>query len=89
MPDGGELMVRTDRTGQSARVQISDTGAGIAKDKLSRVFDPFYSSRPGGSGLGLPTAKRIIESHAGKISVTSEPTKGTLFTIELPLSGKE
>ncbi|MHC4691740.1 MAG: ATP-binding protein, partial [Planctomycetota bacterium] len=66
-------------------IQISDTGSGIAKDKLGNIFDVYYSSRPQGSGLGLPTAKKIVEAHEGTISVDSEPGKGTLFTIELPL----
>jgi signal transduction histidine kinase len=85
MSDGGELLIRTDRRKKMAVIQISDTGSGIAKDKLSNIFDVYYSSRPQGSGLGLPTAKKIVEAHEGRISVDSEPGKGTLFTIELPL----
>ena len=83
---GGELMIRT--TGRSGRalIQVSDTGQGIPPERLSEIFRPFYSSRPGGSGLGLATAKKIIEAHRGTITVHSEPGKGTSFTIELPLS---
>lgn len=85
MNDGGELMIKTDRQENDAIIQISDTGCGIAADKVSRIFDAYYSSRQGGSGLGLPTARRIIEDHKGTIIVDSEMSKGTSFTIKLPL----
>ncbi|MHC4213646.1 MAG: sensor histidine kinase [Planctomycetota bacterium] len=85
MNDGGELMIKTDRQENDAIIQISDTGCGIAPDKLPRIFDAYYSSRQEGSGLGLPTARRIIEDHKGTITVDSELSKGTSFTIKLPL----
>ncbi len=85
MSGGGELIIRTDRQKKDAIIQISDTGSGIAEDKLPCIFDAFYSSRPHGSGLGLATAKRKIEAHNGTITVDSELGKGTLFTIKLPL----
>jgi len=86
---GGELMIRT--TGRSGRaiIQVSDTGEGIPPERLDDIFRPFYSSRMGGSGLGLATARKIIEAHKGSITVHSEPGKGTSFTIELPLSEVE
>jgi len=86
MSDGGELLIRTARRNKDAVIQISDTGSGIAPDKLPNIFDAYYSSRPQGSGLGLPTAKKIVEAHNGTISVDSELGKGTSFTIKLPLS---
>jgi signal transduction histidine kinase len=85
MPRGGELMVQTSRQGQDALIRISDTGVGIEPERIERVFDAYYSTRPQGSGLGLPTAKKIVESHNGTISVTSKPGKGTSFAIKLPL----
>lgn len=85
MSDGGELIIRTGRQKKDAIIQISDTGSGIAPDKLPGIFDAYYSSRSHGSGLGLPTAKRIVESHNGTVAVNSEPGKGTLFTIKLPV----
>ena len=87
MNDQGELIVKTDKRKKNAVIQISDTGTGIAPDKLPFVFEPYFSSRPKGSGLGLPTAKRIVEQHNGKIYVDTEQGKGTLFTIEMPLIG--
>jgi two-component system sensor histidine kinase HydH len=85
MIDGGELMIRTYRESDEAVIHICDTGSGIASDKLPHIFDAYYSSRPQGSGLGLPTAKKIIERHGGVIKVESEPGKGTVFTIKLPV----
>lgn len=85
MSGGGELMIKTDKQNDIAVIQISDTGDGIEPHRLGRIFDAYYSSRPGGSGLGLPTAKKIIEAHNGTITVDSELGKGTLFTIKLPL----
>ena len=78
-------MIRTDRQKEDAVIIISDTGSGIATDKLPDIFDAYYSSRPQGSGLGLATAKKIVELHNGTISVDSELGKGTSFTIKLPL----
>ena len=85
MSNGGELIVRTARQKEDAVIQIGDTGTGIAPDRLPHIFDGYYSTRPQGSGLGLPTAKKIVEAHKGTLSVSSEPGKGTLFTIKLPL----
>ena len=88
MSSGGDLMIRTDRQEKDALIQISDTGSGITPDKLPHIFDAYYSSRPQGSGLGLPTAKKIIEAHKGSISVNSEPGKGTSFDIRLPIQAQ-
>lgn len=85
MNSGGELMIRTDRQDRDAVIQISDTGHGIAPERLPQIFDAYHSSRPRGSGLGLPTAKKIIDAHKGTITVNSELGKGTAFTIKLPL----
>jgi two-component system sensor histidine kinase HydH len=85
MPNGGELMLRTQKNGPNAVIIISDTGRGIEPDRLAMIFDAYYSTRPGGSGLGLPMSKKIIEAHSGSIKVDSIPGKGTSFTIQLPL----
>jgi len=85
MENGGDLIVRTDRRQNDAVIEISDTGTGIEPERLSSIFDAHYSSRPHGSGLGLPTAKKIIDAHKGRINVNSDVGKGSSFTINLPL----
>lgn len=86
MPEGGELTLLTRRDGDFAVLEIIDTGVGIPADAQAHVFDAFYSTRPGGSGLGLPTTRRIVEAHGGGISLQSDPGRGSKFTIRLPLA---
>jgi signal transduction histidine kinase len=85
MAQGGDLMVRTSQEGKDAVIQISDTGSGITSEDLPHIFDAYYSSRPHGRGLGLPTARKIVELHGGTIEVDSVPGKGTSFTIKFPI----
>ncbi len=85
MRDGGELMVRTDMGKDSIRISITDTGSGIPPSQLERIWDPYFTTKKGGSGLGLPTAKRIIEEHGGTITAVSELGQGSSFTVVLPL----
>ena len=84
MPDGGELILTTRSDGDWAVLDVTDTGCGIPFDQQAQVFDAFFSTRPGGSGLGLPTVRRIVEAHGGTIGLESEPGRGTMFTIRLP-----
>ena len=88
MPEGGSLTMQAtlEKTGQHLRVALSliDTGKGIDPKVLPKIFEPFFSTRAGGSGLGLPTTRKIIEAHRGSIDVQSEVGKGTKFTIRLP-----
>lgn len=86
MDTGGELIVQTSKKDDFALIQISDTGPGIAPDKIQKIFEPFFSTRHGGTGLGLATAKRIVDAHNGQISVESETGKGSCFTVKLPLA---
>lgn len=85
MPRGGQLVVRTYGTADGVAVDLIDTGCGMDEKTCARVFDAFFSTRPGGSGLGLPTARKIIEHHGGRIEVQSAPGRGTQFTIHLPV----
>ena len=82
--DGGELLVRTIAAKDKIILYISDTGAGISPENLPRIFDAYFTTKKGGTGLGLPTTRRIIEEHNGSITVQSEPNHGTSFRIELP-----
>jgi signal transduction histidine kinase len=84
MPNGGQLVVRTQCPGDEVRLDLIDTGSGIDPATLPRIFDAFYSTKSGGSGLGLPTARKIVEAQGGRITVESEPGRGTKFTIHLP-----
>ena len=85
MTNGGDLMIKTQRQEAQAVIEICDTGHGIAPERLPQLFDAYHSSRPRGSGLGLPIAKKIVDAHKGTIGVNSEVGKGTAFTIKLPL----
>lgn len=66
-------------------IQVSDTGKGIPKDKIKNIFDPFFTSKTRGPGVGLTFTLKIIQEHSGAVSVESEPGKGTMFAIRLPL----
>ncbi|MBN1203444.1 MAG: histidine kinase [Myxococcaceae bacterium] len=83
---GGKVHLSTHHEGEGARVEIRDTGAGMSAETLRHLFQPFFTTKaPGeGMGLGLAVAHGIIESHGGRIEVESEPGKGTRFTVHLP-----
>jgi len=86
MPDGGQITLQAVlEAGPSVNLSVIDTGKGIPPDALEKIFEPFFSTKTAGSGLGLPTTKRIIEAHGGEIHVQSEVGKGTKFTVRLPV----
>jgi signal transduction histidine kinase len=86
MPDGGRLRVSTSRAADPAwaRVAFADTGRGIAPEALSRLFDPFYTTKSEGLGLGLYVSRSIVDAHGGRIDVESQVGEGTTFTVWLP-----
>ena len=87
MPDGGTIYLSTaqnNATPPDAILMVRDTGIGIAGEDLDHIFEPFFSRKTGGTGLGLATTARIVEDHKGMIDVFSQPGKGTTFTIRLP-----
>lgn len=85
MPQGGELIVRVRRDGNWAELSVTDTGVGMSLESMQHCFDEYWSDKKGGTGLGLPTARRIVEEHGGTIHVVSEKGLGTSFTIFMPL----
>jgi signal transduction histidine kinase len=84
MEGGGQFTARTRITRQGVALDLIDTGVGMDERTAMKMFDAFYTTKSGGSGLGLPTARRIIEAHGGRISVHSEVGIGTQFTLEFP-----
>jgi PAS domain S-box-containing protein len=94
MPDGGCLSIETiaphdqegDSTGNNVEVRVSDTGVGIPRENLKKIFDPFFSTRERGSGLGLAIVHNIVHVHGGAIDVESREKEGTVFSILFPLT---
>lgn len=86
MPSGGALAVMTQHQSGRAEVTVKDTGEGIAREILPHVFDPYFTTRSSGVGLGLAIAHRIVEGHRGTIDVESELGKGTVMIVRLPLT---
>jgi signal transduction histidine kinase len=84
MPEGGLLELQTYAGPGGVNLEFIDNGLGMDERTRSRMFQAFYSTRSNGSGLGLPTVKKIVEAHRGKITCESEPGRGTRFTITLP-----
>jgi len=90
MPQGGSITLQASvepgALGPRVCLSVIDTGKGIEPEAMKKIFEPFFSTKATGSGLGLPTTKRIIEAHRGAIDVQSEVGKGTKFTIRLPVA---
>jgi len=86
MPGGGQLFVSLRRHGEMAEIEIRDTGRGIAPEHRQRIFQLFFTTRPGGSGIGLASTFRTIQLHNGSIEFESEVGRGTTFRIDLPLA---
>ena len=84
MPDGGKLTINVTGIDEMLRLEITDTGQGMAEEVAKKVFEPFYTTKEHGLGLGMPYAKKIIEQHGGTISLNSQVGEGTRIQIELP-----
>ena len=88
MQAGGTLTIRAWRDNGQVVIQFQDTGCGIPPEQINNVFDPFFSTKPNGTGLGLFVSYGIIQNHHGTIEVESEPDSGTIFTIRLPVDAQ-
>lgn len=89
MPDGGKLRLAIELVGEEVRIRVSDSGIGIPEDKLGKIFEPYFTTKENGTGLGLTLTYKIIKEHGGDIAVVSRPGQGTTFTITLPIPQKD
>lgn len=85
MPDGGDLSIRIKLIDKTIKIDIMDTGAGMKKEELQNIFEPFYTTKLEGSGVGLVISRKIIEEHGGKVSVKSKCGRGTTLSLFLPI----
>ena len=84
MPRGGKLTVRVSKSGETILISVRDTGRGIPDEILPKLFNPLFTTKTRGQGLGLATCKRLVEAHGGTITVESQVGKGTTFTVNMP-----
>jgi PAS domain S-box-containing protein len=89
MPNGGTLRMETRRTGDYVLMRISDTGTGIPEEIMDKIFEPYFTTKPFGTGLGLTIVFKIVKEHFGDISVSSRAGEGTTVTLALPVPQKE
>jgi len=84
MPREGRIVVRAFRDGQRVRISVKDNGPGIPPEQIASVFDPFFSTKESGTGLGLTLVQQVVQEHGGTVACSSEPGEGTVFKISLP-----
>jgi len=90
MPEGGQLVMKSDvPSPEWVAVSFTDTGVGISEENLGKIFEPLFTTRTKGIGLGLAVTKTLVQGHGGTIEVQSEVGKGSTFTVRLPICGKE
>jgi two-component system NtrC family sensor kinase len=89
MKDGGKLTIRVTREGGEVKIAVADTGVGIAEEDRAKLFEPFFTTRPEGTGLGLSVSYGIVKAHGGRIDVDSAPGRGATFTVSLPVDPPE
>ena len=86
-PANGQIFVSTELDGEFVVIRVTDTGAGIDEQQIEKVSEPYFSTKKGGTGLGLATVRRVAEEHGGTLTTQSEPGKGTQFSLRLPVRG--
>jgi signal transduction histidine kinase len=84
MPEGGTLTINVEQTDETLQLEIADTGHGIDEEQAKKIFEPFYTTKEQGLGLGMPYAKKIVDQHGGTISLSSQLGKGTTIRIVIP-----
>ncbi len=89
MPDGGTLSVSAQAVRDRLELRVADTGPGIPREDLDRVFDPYFTTRNQGTGLGLATVRTVVEAHGGRVRIASEAGRGTEVTLDLPKRGEK
>lgn len=91
MPDGGLLVIQTEKSINSISMTVKDTGIGMTPEQMNKIFIPFFTTKGinEGTGLGLPVSLGIVQSHGGSISVESEPGKGSTFIVKLPINNEK
>jgi signal transduction histidine kinase len=87
VPEDRRIDLFIENGGSNATVRLRDNGCGIAADQLARIFNPFFTTKEKGTGLGMAISKKIVEAHEGAIEASSTVGRGTEFTIRLPLPG--
>ena len=88
MPGGGKLAIRAVKADRMASVSVEDTGVGIPKENMDKIFQPLFTSKSKGQGFGLAVCKRMVEAHSGNITVKSRLGKGSTLTIEIPIRSR-
>jgi signal transduction histidine kinase len=89
MPDGGVLTLVAEQTDDEVRISVADTGTGIPEELLTKIFEPYFTTKKSGTGLGLTITFKIVKEHSGDISLESKEGSGSTFTIHLPVPQKE
>ncbi|MGM0431809.1 MAG: two-component system sensor histidine kinase NtrB [Spirochaetota bacterium] len=89
MPDCGKLTLSASSDGEMAHIHITDNGVGISEENMAKIFEPYFTTKDFGSGLGLTVVYKVIREHGGEISLDSQEGKGTTFTVSLPLPRSE
>ncbi|MBN2874838.1 MAG: PAS domain-containing sensor histidine kinase, partial [Spirochaetales bacterium] len=89
MQGGGILSLSTTSTTEELRIIVQDSGTGIPEDKIGKIFEPYFTTKENGTGLGLTLTYKIIKEHGGDVTVTSKPGQGSTFTVVLPIPQKE
>ena len=89
MPEGGQLTLHCQEHGGRVYARVQDTGSGIPSEQQKKIFLPYFTTKPTGTGLGLSTAQKMLLAHGGDISFHSEPDKGSTFTVDLPAAAEQ